>query len=187
MTPYKPEPQVSQPNPANPDVEVEDMLIMNFADLYDARSKSTDRTWADKLIAEQKSALLAWRDQAVAQARRVDENTSDGYHTFRELYDFRRLFNAALFNEWAAQGKYEVHKSFKHHDGELAFGGGWFVVMATLPTGQISNHYEANAWSQFHIEVRERADEWDGHTPQDVLQRLAALSATDDGGKRNDR
>ena len=26
---------------------------------------------------------------------------SDGYHTFDELYEFRKVYNAALFNEWA--------------------------------------------------------------------------------------
>ena len=25
---------------------------------------------------------------------------SDGYHTFNELYEFRKIYNAALFNEW---------------------------------------------------------------------------------------
>ena len=43
---------------------------------------------------------------------------SDGYHTFGELYDFRKLYNAVLFNEWAAQGKYKVHKSLRHSDGK---------------------------------------------------------------------
>lgn len=98
--------------------------------------------------------------------------TSDGYHTFNELYEFRELYNAALFNEWAKQGLYNVHKSTRHYDGGLCFGGGWFVVMATLPTGQISNHYELNDWDLFQVEEKERADEWDGHTAQDVLKRL---------------
>lgn len=54
-------------------------------------------------------------------------NVSDGYHTFNELYEFRKVYNAVLFNEWARLGKYEVHKSRKHHDGTLCFGGGWFI------------------------------------------------------------
>jgi hypothetical protein len=106
----------------------------------------------------------------------ITENTSDGYHTFKELYEFRLLYNAALCNEWARTNNiaYKVHKSWKHHDGDLAFGGGWFVVVATLPTGQISNHYEAKEWDLFHIPERPRADEWDGHTPADVAKRLRA-------------
>ena len=29
------------------------------------------------------------------------ENFSDGYHTFKELYEYRLIYNAALFNEFA--------------------------------------------------------------------------------------
>lgn len=45
---------------------------------------------------------------------------SDGYHTFNELYDFRREYNAALVNS----GVWKAHKSYRHHSGELCFGGG---------------------------------------------------------------
>lgn len=38
------------------------------------------------------------------------ERVSDGYHTFLELYEFRKVYNALLFNEWYKQGKYQVHK-----------------------------------------------------------------------------
>lgn len=105
----------------------------------------------------------------------VDENTSDGYHTFKELYAFRKAYNAALFNEWARTERFDVHKSVRHGDGEECFGGGWFVVMATLPTGQISNHYELADWELFKCEERERAAAWDGHSASDVLDRLTAF------------
>lgn len=100
---------------------------------------------------------------------------SDGYHTMDELYEFRKVYNVALFNEWASQGKYDVHKSEKHHDGEFCFGGGWFIVVATLPTGDISNHYEMKDWDLFKCRVEEKAKEWDGHTAQDVLERLKSI------------
>lgn len=94
---------------------------------------------------------------------------SDGYHTFNELYYYRMLYNAAFFNllpkEW-------VHKSKRHHTGEECFGGGWFIVMANLPTGQISNHYELKDWDLFRVPEKEFADEWDGHTPQEAAKRL---------------
>jgi hypothetical protein len=103
----------------------------------------------------------------------VDGNTSDGYHTFNELYDFRMSYNAALFNEWAESGKHFVHKSRRHHDGELCFGGGYFVVVAVLPEGQISNHYKAKYWNLFNVVSVEKAlFEFDGHTGTDVLSRL---------------
>lgn len=94
---------------------------------------------------------------------------SDGYHTFNELYRYRMLYNAAFFN---LLPKEIVHKSKRHHDGEECFGGGWFIVMANLPTGQISNHYELKDWDLFQIPEKEVADEWDGHTPQEAADRL---------------
>jgi hypothetical protein len=146
------------------------------------------------------------------EQNKITENTSDGYHTFKELYDFRKAYNVALFNEWGRIvetldpygrrfGMYEelvednhvadkyflnalsskiksmpknyVHKSWKHHDGELCFGGGWFIVCAMLPTGQISNHYPIKDWDLFQIPETEKAlFKFDGHTGQDVIDRL---------------
>ena len=100
---------------------------------------------------------------------------SDGFHTFNELYEFRKLFNALVFNEWAKECKYSTHKSIRHSDGDLCFGGGWFVVVATLPTGQISNHYEIKDWDLFKIEERNLADVWDGHSSKDAIKRLTEL------------
>lgn len=99
---------------------------------------------------------------------------SDGYHTFNELYNYRMLYNAGFFNELARRegNPFDVHKSIKHHDGEECFGGGWFIVMAQLPTGQISNHYEIQDWNMFNIPSKETANEWDGHSPQEAAERL---------------
>lgn len=110
--------------------------------------------------------------EMMCRTHQVDGGTSDGQHTFDELYQFRMSYNAALFSEWGVADRYDVHKSWRHHDGELCFGGGWFVVMAQLPTGQISNHYPAKDWDLFHVREREVAAEWDGHNANDVAVRL---------------
>jgi hypothetical protein len=113
----------------------------------------------------------------------ITQETSDGYHTFAELYHYRMLYNAALFNEWARLGKYDVHKAVRHSDGKVCFDGRWFVVVAQLPTGQITNHYligdDSDNWYKFQIPIREAAAEWDGHTPAQVAERLAALLEED--------
>lgn len=100
------------------------------------------------------------------------------------------MYNAVLFNEWAnhtstADGygqalfstpKYDVHKSKRHHDGKLCFGGGYFIVVAQLPSGQISNHYKLKYWDLFDIPAYQKAKyEYDGHTSKDVLNRLNDL------------
>ena len=105
-----------------------------------------------------------------------NETAADEHHSVRELYDYRMAYNSLLFNQWARDGKYEVHKSWRHGDGEKCFGGGWFIVSATTPYGQVTNHYSSEHWSRFHVPIRERAAEWDGHTPQQALDRLIRLT-----------
>lgn len=114
-------------------------------------------------------------------------NTSDGFHTFDELYDHRMLLNAALFNEWyRAKKRTEglpremvmnalgaVVKSKNHSDGQPCFGGDWFIVVAELPTGQISYHYEMKYYDLFRIPQVVLPPEYDDHTPADVVSRLA--------------
>lgn len=110
--------------------------------------------------------------ETAADPKEDTGNVSDGYHTFNELYRYCLLYNAAFFNELAARGDIKVCKSYRHSDGEECFGGGWFIVMAELPTGQISNHYEAKDWELFDVPEREKAFVWDGHSPNEAADRL---------------
>ena len=133
--------------------------------------KEKDRTLTSKLLLKGSlDAFIVEKDviSSLQQEQDMGE-VSDGYHTFNELYYYRMLYNAAFFNllpkEW-------VHKSKRHHTGEECFGGGWFIVIANLPTGQISNHYELKDWDLFKVPEKEFADEWDGHTPQEAAERL---------------
>ncbi len=104
------------------------------------------------------------------------EDISDGYHSFKELYEFRLLYNALLLNAWSQQGLHSVVKSKKHSDGELCFGGGWFIVQAQTPFGQVSNHYELKDWGLFQCEEVDLPAEYDGHTAEDVKFRLKATA-----------
>ncbi|GAA3600869.1 hypothetical protein GCM10022223_15660 [Kineosporia mesophila] len=100
---------------------------------------------------------------------------SDGFHTFDELYEFRLLYHAHAVRAWLAAG-YPVVRSWKHYDGEPCFGGGWFIVVAQLPTGQVSNHYRTANWSLFAgVPEAGTAPEWDGHNVADVARRMRAL------------
>ena len=100
---------------------------------------------------------------------------SDGYHTFAELYEYRMLYNALAANAMPDKAV----KCWRHSDGELCFGGGWFVVVLTLPTGQVTNHYEARDWGLFQIPAVEHADlpPYDGHTPAKAAERLRRYCA----------
>jgi hypothetical protein len=100
---------------------------------------------------------------------------SDTYHTIDELYRHRALLSAALwgrlYEDESNHGRItDVHKARLHSDGTDI--DGYFVVMATLPTGQISYHYPDADWDLFEIPQRTFADVWDGHASADVLDRL---------------
>lgn len=109
---------------------------------------------------------------------------SDGYHTFGELYEHRITIFIALCkalhfdeNQIEDDGSSVVWKSKKHSDGELAFGGTWFVLGINKDAGrQITYHLPIDKWGDcsFATEL-ETAPEWDGHTSEDVLNRLMAL------------
>ena len=96
---------------------------------------------------------------------------TDGFHTFSELYEARMLYHAWATRAWLFSG-IGVVKSWNHSDGEPCFGGGWFIVVAYLPTGQTSQHYRADHWDLFKVPSVEYPLEYDGHTTQDTHQRL---------------
>lgn len=103
---------------------------------------------------------------------KIDGSTSDGFHTFDELYAYRKAYHAMWVKANKGNAEYGIHKSLRHSSGEPCFGGGWFIVVASLPTGQISNHYKLKDWDLFECEARELPDPYDGHTPAQSLQRM---------------
>ena len=101
------------------------------------------------------------------------DDVSDGYHTFRQLY-YQRMM---LFATIVKQNKEKAWKSLRHEDGELCFGGGWFIVGIDTPEGSYTYHYEDNFYSMFDCEELERARHWDGHTEKDITRLLSLPSA----------
>lgn len=94
---------------------------------------------------------------------------SDGYHTFNGLYYQRMILFAALIKAY----KNKAWKSWKHEDGELCFGGGWFIVGIDTPEGSYTYHYEAKDWDMFTCAELPVAKHWDGHTEEDVTRLLS--------------
>lgn len=100
-------------------------------------------------------------------------SVSDGYHTFDELYDHRITLYIALCRNIAPNS--HVWRSKLHSDGS-AFEG-WFILGIEKNVGnQITYHLPLACWSETEFaETLEKAPEWDGHTPADVLARLKEL------------
>jgi hypothetical protein len=111
------------------------------------------------------------RRKAICEVAHVTEidDVSDGFHTFRQLY-YQRMM---LFATIVKQNKNKAWKSLRHEDGELCFGGGWFVVGIDTPKGSYTYHYEDNFYSLFDCVELERGKHWDGHTEEDVTRLLS--------------
>lgn len=100
----------------------------------------------------------------------VTGSTSDGYHTFDELYHHR----AVLFSVVAAMFSGRSWKSLHHHDGTMY--DGMFIVGIDTPAGPATDHYDVEPyWDMFPCRVLDRAPEWDGHTPDDAIERIGTL------------
>ena len=95
-------------------------------------------------------------------------NISDGYHTFNDLYDHRCHLYIALMK---SNNKISW-RSKKHSDGECY--PSWFIAGMNLSSGPITYHLPLWMWDMLEgIKTFEFAPEWDGHTPEDVIDRLA--------------
>ena len=127
----------------------------------------------DKIIMPRKDGPDFTRD--VEDSNKV----SDGYHTFGELYDHRISLFIALCLQIDSQpfdrSQYCVWRSILHSD--LSKMDGWFILGIGKNEGeQITYHVPIERWDECGF-AREfaKAPEFDGHTPEDVLERLKNL------------
>ena len=99
----------------------------------------------------------------------ITGETSDGYHTFNELYHHR----AVLFSVICRFFPERAWKSRKHHDGSMY--DGMFIAGIETDDGQATYHYDEKYWNIFPVKELDHAPEWDGHTPQEAIERIGKL------------
>ena len=119
---------------------------------------------------EDGGAALYARLADLIEPQPITGDTSDGYHTFDELYDHR----AKLFSVIVRCFKDRAWKSKLHHDGTMY--DGMFIVGVETSQGQATYHYDIDPyWDMFDCKELARAPEWDGHTPEQAISRIASL------------
>lgn len=97
---------------------------------------------------------------------------SDGYHTFNELYHHRAVLFSAICNSNPSR----AWKSKLHDTGDMY--DGMFIVGIETPQGQATYHYDIEPyWDLFKVKELEKAPKWDGHTPQQAIDRISSLNA----------
>ena len=98
-----------------------------------------------------------------------DGSVGDKYHSVKQLYAHRVMLQALLYRTWAELDLYDVHRSWHHHPDDAPMfessdpARPYFVVVACLPSGQLTNHYKADKWDLFDgVPVWSSAAPWDG-------------------------
>lgn len=90
-------------------------------------------------------------------------NLLDNYSDLTRYHQNVILF-AALIND--NQGV--AWKSWRHEDGRLCFGGGWFIVGIDTPQGSFTYHFEDKYWSIFDCKELEVARHHNDHSEKAV-------------------
>lgn len=114
-------------------------------------------------------------EQAIAATLgpQITEDTSDGWHSFKDLYHHRALLFSVIVHNYRDM----CWKSKRHHDGkELDWN---FIVGIDTPWGQASYHYSMDYWDMFDCKVLERAPYYDGYTADESVARIAKLVELD--------
>ena len=82
----------------------------------------------------------------------VTGDTSDGYHTFNELYHHRAVLFSVIVKAFPGM----AWKAKHHYDGTMY--DGMFIVGIETPDGQASYHYDINPyWDMFQCKELEYA------------------------------
>lgn len=128
----------------------------------------------DAKIGEVNSFINLWKQNG-GQVGQI----SDGFHSFDQLYQHRiELFITVCKQfRFAKDPTRVVWFSRKHSDGtEWA---GWFILGIGITKGhQITYHLPVDPyWNRVTAMFEElpQAPEWDGHTSDDVIERLKKL------------
>ena len=100
---------------------------------------------------------------------KVNGKTSDGYHTFDELYYHRTVLFSILCRQ--NQGSW---RSNKHEDGSMFEG--MFIAGIETPEGSYTYHCEDKYRYLFRgVKELENAPKYDGHLPSDIDRLISLL------------
>ncbi len=94
------------------------------------------------------------------------EDVSDGYHTFKELYEHRCLLWMLVLHSQREQ----AFKTRKNDKGEE--WDGWFIAGLDSDYGQMTYHLPMALWDKLDVAEYERNIDYDGHTSSDVIHRM---------------
>jgi hypothetical protein len=149
----------------------QDMLITGVnGEIYPCKVDIFEKTYQE--VETDTSAKITYINDVIQSLLKGETNeVSDGYHTFRELYEHRIMLYIAL----CKMRSNFVWRSKVQSDGTSY--AGWFLLGMGVDAGhQITYHLPIIKWDACHFaQTLDRAPDYDGHTSQNVLTRLERL------------
>lgn len=119
---------------------------------------------------EQEEVLQRLKNDIASLTIDINGDTSDGYHTFNELYHHRAVLFSVIVSHYP-----ELSWKSKHHNDGSMFDD-MFIVGINTPQGQATYHYDINPyWDMFDCKELDKAPVWDGHTPDEAICRIESL------------
>lgn len=146
--------------------------VMQYGELEHLPTCNACDCILDYCFYSEEEAIAAWNRRTKPD---ITGETSDGYHTFNELYHHRAVLFSVICNARPEM----AWKSKKHYDGTMY--DGMFIVGINTPDGQATYHYDVEPyWDMFRVQDLTQAPEWDGHTPAQAIERIGRLRTKPD-------
>lgn len=149
----------------------EGYVIIDYDDLDDIYDEEDVMEFISLRPATHDEALAQVANKVIREFKEKFPDTSadmvsDGYHTFSDLYYHRTLLFASLCH----LNKHNAWKSKLHSDGTMF--DDMFIVGINTKNGQATYHCDMKYWNIFNIKELDNAPEYDGHTPNDAIERI---------------
>jgi hypothetical protein len=139
------------------------LFYMRWVMDYQEAIEAIKNNWPDERYTVLREAL----NLAIKTMDGINGETSDGYHTFDELYYHRMILFSVICNTH----KSTSWKSWKHADGTMY--DDYFIVGIQTPKGPYTYHYHKDYWDIFKLGILPYAPPWDGHKPEDITRLLS--------------
>lgn len=124
--------------------------------------------------------MLEVKEKEQTQEKSVEKNSicnlnvfSEESYTLNELYHQRAVLTSLFVNE----NPNICWKSLRHHKADTPIYDGMFVVGIETPFGIATFHYSVDKyWDLFCVQELPCAPKWDGHSPEESIERLKLFS-----------
>ncbi|HTB30807.1 MAG TPA: hypothetical protein VK808_02205 [Bacteroidia bacterium] len=183
VNPHRNRPEPSQRGAHKSDdfIDLDELIKGTVNYIMTTRGSWNNRTTGNATLSWEPDLPIECAINSLIKSHKVNTNEiSDGYHTFHQLYEHRivnylTLAKLLATNPAFIESKYRVWKSQLHSDGS-SFEG-WFALGICEGEGdQITYHLPMSYWDKcWFAEALDMAPKWDGHSSQDVLDRLLAI------------